>query len=806
MASESQKTDSSWSARWCWIERQTTHPWNRYVLFRKAVELTSQPRRAIVRVSADARYTLYVNGRRVHQGPARGFPEHQSFDTLDLRPLLDVGRNSLCAIVHQFGTPTYQSVYRDASGLLLDGAIDLQTDSIPLHTPEGWICRQARGWRKDVARLSVALGFQEHYDADADPPNWMDPAFEPSTDDGWIDPIVHGPVGVLPWISMEPHGTASGADRIEPFKQIVGVFTGENARGYKITPEVFHFAASEKRWKEKGLLEDPTAMLGDDPRVTIVPPPADGHFVMAVLDLGQLRPGHLVLDIDDANGDEIIDVLYTHRALASGAPELTDGSAVPSAAVISGEGMGDRYRCRPGAQHWEPFFFKGFRYATLIFRNVEKKPLKIRHVAVREVRSALSDSGAFSCSDERLTNIWAVARDTLRACMLDACIDSPGGEQAQWLTDLPVAFASNVYAHGDVALLERAIRQARQSQASDGSLQAHPPSDCPRSRIPDAMLAWVDLLWDWHWQTGKTKLLRESAPAMHRLFEFFAGHEIDRGMIGRFDGWWVFLDSAPVWKQDLSALLNLIYLKAMSHAADVCGLIDDPLAEQYRAKARTLGDALRETFWDPTRKVWRDGFDPATNTPVEQVSQQTNALAVLLKLNEPEDRQTIARTTLLRAAGSRRTRIITASPRFYTWVNQALIECGMRAEVVDLIGEKWGRLLDEGDRTFPESWEDGERCHVSATAPLQQLSRIILGIEPTAAGWQKVRIQPFAAGLDFARGVVPSPHGEIKAEWEKVGDDQLVVRIDLPAGIEADFIDPRGEKRPLSAGPNEFQT
>src|SRR5205085_2578591 len=93
-------------------------------------------------------------------------------------PFLEAGTNAVCAVAHQFGVPTFFSQYRDASGFLLDGMIELEGEAIDLHTPGGWLCREAKGWRQDVARLSVQMGFQEHFDADADPADWMLPAYE----------------------------------------------------------------------------------------------------------------------------------------------------------------------------------------------------------------------------------------------------------------------------------------------------------------------------------------------------------------------------------------------------------------------------------------------------------------------------------------------------------------------------------------------------------------------------------------------------------------------------------------------------
>ena len=86
------------------------------------------------------------------------------------------------------------------------------------------------------------------------------------------------------------------------------------------------------------------------------------------------------------------------------------------------------------------------------------------------------------------------------------------------------------------------------------------------------------------------------------------------------------------------------------------------------------------------------------------------------------------------------------------------------------------------------------------------MAELIRGRAPIDIGWRRVRIAPLVAGLDFARGVVPSPHGLIRVEWEKVGDDQLAVRVDLPEGVEGEFVGPLSERRALETGGSEFHT
>lgn len=793
----------NWKGRWCWTQKHLSRPWNYYAYFCRTVDLPARPKSAVVRISAESRYTLYVNGRRIHQGPARSYPLNQSYDTLNLADVLVEGKNAICAIVHQFGVPTFQSVYREISGFLVDGEIDLGDLHITLHTPGEWFCRQALGWRKDVARLSIQLGFQEHFDADADPIDWMLPEYVASEENGWKKPFVFGPVGTHPWLNMEERGVPLLAQHVEPFRGIVGQFSGENARGYKIAEDIYHLPLAEPRKREKSVLENPDAMLRDDAEVTIVPPPPDGRFAMAVLDLGQVRTGHLMLDIADAAGDEIIDILYTEDVDKTGAPALMGAECT----TVCEEATADRYRCRPGSQRWEPFWYKGFRYATLVFRNV-LKPLKIRHVALRQVHADVKEIGSFECSDAKLNAIWRVGRETLRNCMFDAYVDCPWREQAQWWGDARIQFRINAYTFGDVSLLERGIRQVVQSQAPDGSLHAHPPADEPLHRLPDYMMTWVGSLWDYYFHTGRTDLLRQCLPAMHRVFDFLAAHEVRDGLVGNFDGYWVFLDWQGLYKDNFSGVLNLMYLQSLRWASAICAVLEEEQRSiAYGDKAAALAQTVEQFFWDPKGKVWRDGFDPAKGAQVEGVSQQMNALAMLLRL-KPEAHPSLVKDVLLKGAHQRRGKILTASPFFYAYVLEALAESNYRAEVVDLIRTKWGEMIDKGATTFWELWDasTASKCHAWSASPVYHLSQQVLGVMPVDVGWKQVRIAPLPAGLEYARGTVPSPLGTIRVEWEKAGEDQLAVRVDLPPGMEAEFVSPLGEIRTLEAGAHEFHT
>ncbi|MGM9625771.1 MAG: alpha-L-rhamnosidase, partial [Eubacteriales bacterium] len=78
---------------------------NRHILFRRAFSLDSLPGQAVLSISADDYYKLYVNGTYVTQGPAPGYPFHYYYNDIDIQPYLRTGRNVIA--VHTY----YQGLY-----------------------------------------------------------------------------------------------------------------------------------------------------------------------------------------------------------------------------------------------------------------------------------------------------------------------------------------------------------------------------------------------------------------------------------------------------------------------------------------------------------------------------------------------------------------------------------------------------------------------------------------------------------------------------------------------------------------------
>jgi hypothetical protein len=76
------------------------------VLLRRRFTLATVPGSAPLRITADSRYVLYVNGAEVSRGPVRGDASKLSYDAVDLAPQLRPGENVLAVRAHWYATPT----------------------------------------------------------------------------------------------------------------------------------------------------------------------------------------------------------------------------------------------------------------------------------------------------------------------------------------------------------------------------------------------------------------------------------------------------------------------------------------------------------------------------------------------------------------------------------------------------------------------------------------------------------------------------------------------------------------------------
>ena len=143
-------------AHWLWPMKYGT-PRNFYVQYRCDISLKSVPRKAPFYITADQCYILYVNGQYVCRGPARGYQSSWPYDEVDIQQYLKVGHNWISARVYNAGISTFKYLHQSTGGFLCAA----KWGNVGIYSGLNWLERPEPGYRKDTARLSVQLNYQE---------------------------------------------------------------------------------------------------------------------------------------------------------------------------------------------------------------------------------------------------------------------------------------------------------------------------------------------------------------------------------------------------------------------------------------------------------------------------------------------------------------------------------------------------------------------------------------------------------------------------------------------------------------------
>ena len=456
----------------------------------------------------------------------------------------------------------------------------------------------------------------------------------------------------------------------------------------------------------------------------------------------------------------------------------------------------DRYIMRDGPQEWELFFWKGLRYLQLTFRNCSK-PVELESVRLLFTSYPVKYRGSFECSDSLLTKIWEVGRWTLQLCMHDCYEDCPWREQTQWVGDAQVELPTNYVTFGDLALGTKYLRQITQGQGEKGNLPAAYPSGVsvfpthqsapPEGTLPTFNAQWVSTFLGHYRFTGDRKLVSELFPAVVRLMAYFDGYLGAHGLLVDVPGF-PFLDWAQGQMEfrrgdgeELTGL-NAHYYRALVDAAELASLMGDGARQaEWMHKADSVKQSINERLWSEEKGAYVHGRRGDQKT--ERLAVHESVLAVYSGV-APEDRVQRSLDTLF---GKRSLDAIPiGSPFFYFFYLQALRRAGRHQQALDAMRQAYSKMLDAGATTWWENFEGfASLCHAWSTAPNSDLSAHVLGVQLTEPAFAAFRVEPYPADLTWAKGIVPTPHGDVSVNWKREGSTfELNVAVPMEALVE----------------------
>ncbi len=113
------------SAKWIWKNGETDE--NTWMCFVKKFDLGRRPSRAEVKIAADSKYWLYVNGKlAVFEGGVKRGPSRSGiyYDEPDIKEYFREGENTVAVLVWFFGKSGFSHLSSGMGGLLFEADID----------------------------------------------------------------------------------------------------------------------------------------------------------------------------------------------------------------------------------------------------------------------------------------------------------------------------------------------------------------------------------------------------------------------------------------------------------------------------------------------------------------------------------------------------------------------------------------------------------------------------------------------------------------------------------------------------------
>jgi len=300
---------------------------------------------------------------------------------------------------------------------------------------------------------------------------------------------------------------------------------------------------------------------------------------------------------------------------------------------------------------------------------------------------------------EELQRIDEVSLATLRDCMQTVFEDGPKRDQRVWIGDMRLQALVNYDTFRNNHLVKRCLYLFAGLPREDGLVPAcvfeHPHPLRGHEYIMDYAALYVAMVLDYARATNDWDTANDLWPAVRRQIEILSGYAGDSGVFSAPAGSWVFVD----WKDDLdrTAPMHGIFVFALRQARELARSANAPAqVAEYTQRIDRMTASARESFWDAEAQVFVSG-------PKRQVSWATQAWMALAGIASPTEGAKALRTVMNQPEAVR-----PGGPYLHHYFVEAMIQCGLRQEAVELVQSYWGGMVNDGADTFWEVYDPAQ--------------------------------------------------------------------------------------------------
>ncbi len=746
-----------WSAAWIAYPEDSGLEYGVYH-FRKTFHLDDLPEEFIIHVSADNRYRLFVNGEPVCFGPARGDLMHWRFESVDVRPFLQTGKNVIAAVVWNFANikPWSQMSYRTA--FILQG--NSVTEKIT-ETGSGWkVIRNeayspANADSKTTGGEFVVVGPCDEVHADKYPWEWQRMDFD---DSGWLN------VKVL--------------EKGRPKEAGTGISWGLQPREIPLMEaKIQQF---EKVRRAENLMVDESFVTGN--KSLEIPANSTVTFL---LDQGVLTTAYPEMTVSAGKGSKIqikyAEALFDENRQKGNRNE-TEGKRMRGYADIFFPDGGENRLFRP-------LWLRTWRYVEVIVETKDN-PLIIKKFESEFTGYPFEENGSFKSDDEQLTKIWNVGWRTARLCAGETYYDCPYYEQLQYVGDTRIQALISLYVSGDDRLMRKAIQVFDDSRFSEGLTMSRYPSSTPQV-IPPYSLFWVDMVYDYWMHRDDSLFVSSFLNGIDNVLHFFISRiDSESGLLGK-TGYWNFVDWAIEWPWNnaeqsggvpkggyngQSSILSFHLAYSAKHAAEIFRWAgNENQADYYERIADDLVRSVINKCWDNEKKYVAD-------TPEKDEFSMHAQIFASLTGGVPED-ELGAFVSRFKDDKS----LIQPTMYFRFYLTQAMKKAGLADQYLETL-DLWREMLDLGLTTFAEKPDPSRSdCHAWSASPNYDFLATVAGVEPDSPGFKTIKMEPHLGNLNEITGKLVHPNGIISFDLKKQNEKGITGIIELPEGITGNF-------------------
>lgn len=735
----------------CWISTPASDGQYEVSHFRKSFSLNATPGRFVIHVSADNRYKLFVNGQLVSLGPARCDVYNWNFETVNIAPYLQQGKNTLAAVVWNYAElrPAAQISY-GRTELIVQG--DTEVESM-VNTDTSWLCTVDAAYSPCTSGEPVGYyvaGPGETVNGEQYPWGWEQTDFD---DSQWETAKVGN------------HGAAKGT---------------RDYTGRLLVPmPIPQMEMRQVRFAEQTSLSVPAHTRK-----------------RLLLDNRELTTGYLTLLYSKGKGAGIsigyAESLYEHSTEMKGNRNETTGKDFWGYrdSIVADGGIG---------RNFTSLWWRTWRYVELTIET-QDEPIIINDIyGITSFYPFERVSQFMADNRQGLQDILDIGWRTARLCANETYMDCPYYEQMQYFGDTRIQTMVTLYNTRDTCMVKRALELGRQSISPDGITMSRYPTASPQF-IPPYALSWVGIAYDYWMMRGDEDYVRTLLPATRSIIAWYEQWLMEDGSLGKIP-YWNFADWAQEFvqgeprkdKTGHSAFQDFELLKALQEIAAIEEALGIPaVAAHYREVANKIVNTAKEKYWVEGKGMFADTKDHDT------FSQHVNTLAILTGLINGEDAKRLFQTIIQDSTLAQ----CTVYYRYY--LNQAMAKAGLGDELLNSL-EIWERQMQLGLTTWAESPEPSRSdCHAWGASPNVEFFRTILGIRSIAPGFRHVEIAPSLGNLSVASGSVPHPNGDISVNYQRK-NNRLTAIITIPDGTTGLFIW-QGKSYELTSGTQTIQT